>query len=225
MPIIDNTYFQSRELFIPNNKDINAAPIGSPTVQSELDLFIEKYEREFRLNAFGVTINEELETALLDLPAADQKWRDLVDGVNYTIDSKTYRWEGLKGFSKQSVIAFYVYSNYLRNDESTYTTVGVVKNDANNAKTYSFIDKYVIAWAEFIKQYQGGVKRYVDCHTGYHNYGYISRYFNLLGCDYSEERTVNSSLYQFLTDYNELDPSSFPDFDFKFYESYNRFGI
>ena len=84
--IIDNTYFEKGWLFIPNNKDLNAEPTASPSAQSEIDFFIEEYERELLLNALGVTLYNELQ-AELPTPAT-QKWIDLVDGKDYTINSK-----------------------------------------------------------------------------------------------------------------------------------------
>ena len=39
--IIDTTYFEHGNLFIPNNKDLSVEPVGSPTVITNLDSFID----------------------------------------------------------------------------------------------------------------------------------------------------------------------------------------
>ena len=216
--IIDNTYFEKGWIFIPNNKDLNASPVGSPSAQSGIDFFIEEYERELLLNSLGVTLYNELQTALLDLPASDQKWQDLVNGKDYAIDGKTKRWNGLKGANQQSLIAFYVYCQYLRNDNSTYLTTGIAQNTANNAERSDPSPKFVKAWNRFLEQYQG---------NGY-NYGYPTVIYNrsgMVGLDYYGQGNVESNLFQYLTDQNTLTPTDFPDFEFKFYESYNTMGI
>ncbi len=211
--IIDNTYFEKGWLFIPNNKDTNAEPTASPSAQSEIDFFIEEYERELLLNALGVTLFNDL----IANPS-DQKWVDLIDGKDYTINSKTKRWNGLKGANKQSLIAFYVYCQYLRNDNSTYLTTGIAQNTANNAERSDPAPKFVKSWNRFLSQYQG---------NGY-NYGYptvITNRSGMVGLDYYGQDNVEVNMFQYLTDQNELTPTDFPDFEFKFYETYNTLGI
>lgn len=215
--IIDNTYFQKGWLFIPNNKDINARPAGSPTAQSDIDFFITEYERELLLNSLGVTLYDELQ-AEIDGVLSTQKWIDLVDGKNYTIDSKTKRWNGLKGANQQSLIAFYVYCQYLRNDNSTYLTTGIAQNTANNAERSDPTPKFVKSWTRFLSQYQG------DCY----NYGYPTVIYNrsgMVGLDYYGSENIEVNMFQYLTDQNELTPTDFPDFEFKFYETHNTLGI
>lgn len=220
--LYDNTYFEKLEGFIPNNKDINARPVGSPSVQSEIDAFIKKYERQLMINALGVPLYNELQTALENLGSADQKWQDLVEGRDYVLDGKTYRWDGLRGFEKQGVGVFYIYCNFLRNDEFTYTTTGMVRNTSDNAPNAQFLNKYVIAWSKFIEQYQG--KLYYCVRNLYR--GTKTLTFEQSGVVYSYiDEEVQSSLFQYLNDANELDPTAFPDFQFKIYAPVNRFGI
>jgi len=220
--LIDNTYFGKLEGFIPNNKDVNAVPEGSPSVQSEIDAFIEKYERQLMINALGVPLYNELQLALADLPSADQKWQDLVEGKDYILDSITYRWDGLRGFDKQSLVAFYIYCNFLRSDEFTYTTTGMVRNTSDNALNAQFRNKYVIAWSKFIEQYQG--KLYYCARNVYRGIKTLTQAQSGVVYNYIDSE-VQSSLFQYLNDANELDPTAFPDFQFKVYTPVNRFGI
>ena len=215
--IINNTYFEKGWLFIPNNENIDAAPADSPDVTTDLDLFRVEYERELLLNALGVTLYNELQVEI-DGTLTTQKWIDLVDGKDYAINGKTKQWNGLKGANQQSLIAFYVYCQYLRNDNSTYLTTGIAQNTANNAERSDPSPKFVKSWNRFLEQYQG---------NGY-NYGYptvITNRSGMVGLDYYGQDNVESNLFQYLTDQNELDDTSFPDFEFKFYETYNTFGI
>ncbi len=214
--IIDNTYFEKGWLFIPNNKDTNAEPEASPSAQSEIDFFIEEYERELLLNALGVTLYNELQAELPN--PTTQKWIDLVDGKDYEINSKTKRWNGLKGATQQSLIAFYVYCQYLRNDNSTYLTTGIAQNTANNAERSDPTPKFVKSWTRFLSQYQG---------RGY-NYSYPTVIYNrsgMVGLDYYGQDNIEINMFQYLTDQNTLEPTDFPDFEFRFYETYNTMGI
>jgi len=215
--IVDATYFEKGALYIPNNKDVNVAPTGSPTNQTGLDFYITEYEREVLLNALGIVLYEELQIALLDLPNAPQKWIDLVEGKTYVNSSSvTKRWDGLQGFNKQSVIAFFIYTEYLRNYNETFATTGVVRNDSKNATNYDATPKYIKAHMSFIEKYQSS------------NTGSPTSYVNMLGTsglDWYGSENAQVSLYQFLLDSNELDKTAFPDFTFKFYANQNSLGI
>jgi hypothetical protein len=215
--IIDSTYFTKGWTFIPNNKNLNAEPVGSPSAQSEIDFFIEVYEPDLLLNSLGVTLYDELQTEIDNTPST-QKWIDLIDGKDYAINGKTKRWNGLKGANTQSLIAFYVYCQYLRNDNSTYLTTGIAQNTANNAERSDPTPKFVKSWTRFLEQYQG---------NGY-NYGYptvIANRSGMVGLDYYGQDNIEVNMFQYLTDQNTLTPTDFPDFEFKFYETYNTMGI
>lgn len=218
MSLIDATYFEKGLLYIPNNTDMNTAPVGSPTNQTDLDVFIANYEREFLLNALGITLYEELQIAipLIEEPA-NLKWKNLINGVTYTnSDGVKKRWDGLLGFNKQSVIAFFIYTEYLRNYNETFATTGVVRNESKNAISYSATPKFVKAYNEFLLEYQSGDNAIPVL--------YMNQ-FGTEGIDwYASERT-KVSLYQFLIDSNDLDETAFPDFEFKFYREINSFGI
>lgn len=223
--IIDTTYFENGNIYIPNNKDVTAEPTDSPTVVTELEFFIDKYERKLLLNALGVTLYDELVVALGKLPfttgateTADQKWIDLVNGKNYTnANGNVKRWDGLVGYNKQSLIAFYIFTEYLRNDNETYATVGTVKNTAKNAERVSATPKFIKAHSQFLKAYQGNL--------GVSEPAIIVNGFGSIGFDWLANEEVEVSLLQYLTDSNELDATAFPDFSFKIYDSYNSLGI
>lgn len=218
MSLIDATYFEKGVLYIPNNTDMNTSPVDSPTNQTDLEVFIENYERDFLLNALGITLYEELQTAipLLDEPA-NLKWKNLVNGVTYTnSDGVVKRWDGLLGFNKQSVIAFYIFTEYIRNYNETFATTGVVRNQSKNAVSYNATPKFIKAYQYFLDMYQSAIL------------AIPMLYVNQLGTSgidwYGSEKTT-VSLHQFLIDSNELDETAFPDFQFKFYREINSFGI
>ena len=214
--LINSSYFEKGDLYIPNNTDINVGEVGI-TNQTDLDFYIVEYERELLINALGIVLYTELQTALTDLPNSNQKWKDLVEGKTYVNPSNvTKRWEGLRGANKQSLVACYVYTQYLRNYNETFATTGVVRNDSKNATNYDATPKYIKAYNKFIEQYQSDNLPNPRV--------YINR-FGTNGIDWYGSENATVSLYQFLTDSNDLDSTSFPDFTFKFYAEQNSFGI
>ena len=213
MSIIDATYFEKGYLFIPHNKDINPSTTET-SENTDLTFFIDKYERELLVNALGV----ELYDQLAPLTTYTGKWADLVDGETYTVDGKKYKWEGLKGHNKNSLIANYTYCEWLRNDESTYTTTGIVQNKAKNAMPFSPSPKYIKAWNEFISMYQNDVQDTLP-RLIYNRNGNA-------GLDYfGSNESAFRSLCQYITDKNEEDPTAFPDAPLMRYKSQNSFGI
>ena len=214
--LIDISYFKNGDLYIPNTENINSGEIGSAN-NSDLEFYIVEYERELLINALGIVLYTEYKTALSDLDNSDQKWKDLVNGVTYSNPSGVKkRWEGLKGANKQSLVACYIFTQYLRNYNETFATTGVVKNDSQNATNQSATPKFIKAYRKFINQYQG------DCE--YAPQFYINE-FGSQGLDYYATENATVSLYQFLVDSNELDKTKFPDLSFKFYQQTNSFGI
>ncbi len=151
MIVIDSSYFFSGPLKIPNAVSGNAGD----SVSSDLDAIGKEYERQLLIDALGVTQYSKLETALSDFPNADQKWKDLVSGVTYQVDGVAVIWDGLRGKNKDGLVANYVYCQYLKHDEITYTTTGMGRSSVKNSTLASFTPKYVSAWSSFLKQYQG----------------------------------------------------------------------
>lgn len=216
--VIDETYFERGNLYIPNNKNLAVEPDGSPTIVSELQDSINKYERELLLNALGVVLYDELQVALEDLDAADPKWKKLVEGETYTnSDGNVKRWDGLQGYDKKSLIAFYVFTEYLRNDNETYATVGTVENTSKNATNVGATPKFIKAYNQFIEAYQGDFNANAP--------RVIVNGFGSVGIDWYGSQTSQVSLLRYLSDANELDETAFPNFEFRFYEHQNSFGI
>lgn len=219
--ITDSTYFENGNLYIPNNIDINVNEDGSPSNKTGLDFIIDEYERDLLINALGVDLYEELQVALLDLPNAGQKWIDLVDGVVYTNPHGNRKsWEGLKGINSQnSVIACYVFCEYLRDYNETFATTGVVKNVSKNAENVNPTPKFIKAYNKFLVKYQSeiiGTEPILIVNKSGHT-----------GLDYFSGQKTEVSLFTYLSDQNEIDETSFPDFEesFRVYDIINTYGI
>jgi hypothetical protein len=86
MPLIDRSYFVG-ELNIPNT--------DRPEIQERLDLFIETYETELLRDLLGYPLYKAFMNGLQGAPV-DQKWTNLLEGVEYTDQSdRLTKWRGL----------------------------------------------------------------------------------------------------------------------------------
>lgn len=152
--IIDSSYFQGKELYIPNS--VLQPSIGSNNLNpsSALVQEIEDKESELMLDVLGFAQATELYDQFEQdgdwKTTALQKWVDLVDGKD--------DWKGLRytiGGKKVSLIAYYVFFYYLANDYHTYTTTGMQIAKSENAITQDPSIKQVAIWNKFIKMYVG----------------------------------------------------------------------
>lgn len=84
--LIDRTYFIG-ELNIPNTDTVAIGEL--------VDWFIENYETEFLEKVLGYDLYKALKAGLI-APVVDQKWTDLIEGVEYTsLSGKLTFWKGL----------------------------------------------------------------------------------------------------------------------------------
>lgn len=218
MPTItDNTYYQQGIKFIPNTKTSGTPVAGVPTNDTieELNYFIEQNERVLLLYFLSVELYEELIIALDDLDNALDKWKNLVNGVTYTYENEKYIFNGLRGYNKNSLVANYVFCKYLENDESYYSTDGVVVTKSKKEQGYDPSRKYIDNYNAFLNSYQNDL--YNDIPTYYYSNGI------LVGVDYYNDKKSNNvvTLETFLKHNN----SDYEGYEFTRFETKNSFGI
>lgn len=121
--------------------------ISIPTNQIEsLGSAISYYETDFLRKVLGIELFNEFKTAIESGTPA-QKWLDLKDGADYVgLNGKKYHWDGLVNETlKRSIIADYVYCNFVFNNIVTLGTNLEVSESENSKKVTSnnyIYDKY-----------------------------------------------------------------------------------
>jgi len=213
--IINNTYFIN-DLYIPlGNGTVSGLPVNTSTPSNSVALAdtITEVEKELSINAFGLTLYDLLQTALIDIDSADARFQILVKGGDYILNSKTYRWEGLN--SPKSLICYAIYYDFLSNNSSFYNSIGVTKPNSENASNVNPNYKLATAWQTFLRKYQGGCLAEPFCYqdSGVHFIDY-----------YGTNENQIRSLFQFLND-NASDYPEWTNTDFRLYESINTFGL
>jgi len=227
--IIDNTYFQG-ELYIPEARP--GVTSGVTDVESKIDDFIDDYTFDCLIKSLGSRLFYEF-TAELDsgqanglLPAADQKWDDLLNGMTYNNPSgDEVVWRGIRYESSlgsavynRSFLANYVYYYYESNDDVTRGGGGSFKTEAANAIRVAATQKTVKAWRKFLVQVQGT--------TFQDPYFFKEGRFGGSAVDFQRgnvDQEIN--LYQFINDQNELVPDTYANFNPKTWEGLTRLGI
>lgn len=214
MSIITRSYFDGiLQLANSDASDPNKELFGT---RDALDRYRVKYEREILIKTLGYPLYKlfmaEFEITVPNAEngyhtiksAAAQKWKDLLNGIEYTSQGVTVVWRGIIFTDtieadtpteyNQSFIAAWVYAQYLLQEEKTNEGVGFVGTKAKNATGVSGRSKYVAAHNEAVKL------------------------INVNG-------NYEVSLYQFILDKNADDPTTYPDWRGEAVKSINRFGL
>lgn len=164
MYLIDKTYF--REILnIPSINEVNN------DISDTLNYNINKYVRLFMQEFLGVELFSDFDNHLIGGVLDDnapQKWLNLINGVVYTINNKTFKWKGLiykEGEMKISLLANLVY--YYSFQNSINSSVGQVVVNPRNATNINPSEHLTRVWNEFIEMYQGNYN--VNPIQYYHN--------------------------------------------------------
>jgi len=152
MLYIDNTYF-TKSLSVPNTEE----PTSDAAI--ELETSIDRYVSQFLKLTLGNVLYTDLKAnttnGVLNV-GAPFKWANLVDGCNYTLDSKTYTWQGLKyteGLFKISLLANFVYVNHYQS--TINSQLGQVIIEPKNGVNANPTEHLVSVWNDFVEMYQG----------------------------------------------------------------------
>jgi len=216
MAIIDKTYFRY-PLSVPFQGD---------TAQTELQYYIDRYEKEFLTYALGNSLYDAFMAGLAE-PTIAQKWLDLRDGKTYNVvgfDGKTYpiKWNGLKNTEKKSFIAFMVYWHILKDSYERFgNSLGI--SESENTTHSNPLLRMVLAFNDGIDLY-GSVPWYQmnfndNPEIGvYANLGYRTAYIDGLW-------NLKPTLFNFIYHANLADPTTYPNWVFTNFERPNTMGI
>jgi hypothetical protein len=120
MSIINQTYFV---------RDVNL-PAGT---LNTITASISRYERDILIQLLGYDLYKLV--AAYANPGSTQSIIDLVEGKEYLEGQYTVKWNGLINSDKVSILAYYVYIQYLRDHAVDFQNVGasasLVENSVN----------------------------------------------------------------------------------------------
>lgn len=122
MSLIDTSYFIG---------PLNIAGLSSQHIRAKVDGFIEIYEPEFLSLVFGALLYADYIAGIAEDP---------IDEI----------WTALQSAEMKSALACYVYFYYMRDQETTSTTLGETKQQTENSTPVSSISKQVYAWNRMV---------------------------------------------------------------------------
>lgn len=173
----------------------NASRVGKST---KLNDFIDEYEMDALSQSLGFALNDDFQSNLEVVSGqinqtikadADQKWKELFNGKTYQLNGKPAKWRGLifkEGGRDFSLLAYYVFKNFFENDMTHYGGIGLQIEEAKNAERAYYAPKFVNAH-----------QRFYELTVGH--------------CDDVQKTAGYRSLYQFIRDMNNIDPTTYPN--------------
>lgn len=136
MALINDTYFVF-DLSLPAGK------------YSDIAGWIDRLEGDLIREIVGV----ELGNLILEYSeASNQRIKDIVEGVDFEVDGINYHWNGLVNDNKKSLIAYYVYTQYLRNNITFTTGTGERKAKNENSHNANQSIKYWRAHQRYMEE-------------------------------------------------------------------------
>lgn len=127
MSLIDTTYFV-RDCSLPTG------------ALNTITASIARYERDILIQLLGYDLYKLV--AAYNVSTSPQRIKDIVEGKEYeegTYTGGTYhvKWNGLTNSDKVSILAYYVYIQYLKDKSLTFQNIGTVSATAENGVVVS----------------------------------------------------------------------------------------
>jgi len=111
MAITDTSYYFA---------DINL-PEGT---YNTISVHRDRYERDILIQLLGYDLAKLV--IAYDVTTSPQRIKDIVEGKEYTQGIYTIKWNGLKNNENVSLLAYYIYIQYLKNNSVTFQNTGAV---------------------------------------------------------------------------------------------------
>lgn len=123
-------------------------PYNIPNLNAVVNTFptyVEKKEKEALKSLLGLTLYESFVDGL-DTDYPEERWINLREGHQYIYKSKTYEWVGMK-----ELLVPYIYSEWVRDDDSILTGVGTAKSKTENAQRLKPLRKISDAYNDYAR--------------------------------------------------------------------------
>lgn len=138
--LLDSSYF-IRNIYMPQ-------AVNDAAVKSRVELFIQQHEPEVLERLLGYALYKEFFDSITG-PTPAAKYTDLLFGAEYT-DGNGYpqKWMGFLNPQKNSILANYVYYQYMTDNNTLTTAGGESKQKSEGGFRTDATQKAVRAWNE-----------------------------------------------------------------------------
>jgi hypothetical protein len=135
--LIDNTYFVG---------DISVPLSSNATLNSNFNAAIARYEDEILRKLLGYTLWKALKVQI-DAASYSAPWKDFIEGAEFSFEFNgntiNEKWNGLINDEKVSLIAYYIYYQHRKFNDTIYTGIGETKPKGENSRPASPLLKMV----------------------------------------------------------------------------------
>lgn len=141
--IVDITYFTG---------DLHVAQKAQPAVAEKIGKFIVKYETEVLSLLLGDALYALFKAAIDPIvEPLDERWDKLLNGANFIdLHGVERKWVGFND-KDHSLIAGYIYFQYLRSEARIMSGSGAITPNTENAIRVDVIPLQVHAWNDMVK--------------------------------------------------------------------------
>lgn len=145
--IIDSTYFVNR---------LNLPQTGNSAGLAEVQAFIDQYEPEYLQCVLGYDLWQAFINGIDGSGLPEQRWIDLLQGKEFTKQSRLYKWPGFApltedgAITKLSPIANYVFYQFVDERVIDFTLVGNVKSTTENNRIADEAPRLVYTWNRMV---------------------------------------------------------------------------
>jgi hypothetical protein len=157
--LIDKSYFVN---------DINLPAGVLQGTPAQIDAYIERYEKECLKMLLGYDLYKALKVEIDSSPQVfTTVWDELVNGAEYSNGGYTQKWNGLVNTDKVSFIAYFVFWNFVRDNVTTYESVGAMTAQSENSKRVSADDLITESWNNFVTLYNEAANFIINKQSSY----------------------------------------------------------
>lgn len=205
MYIVNEQYFNKKLIQPSTGVELYTEGDDNP-----FEAWIDEYARLCLQNALGAVLFDDFDSDVSNgnlKSTAQDKWKNLVNGVDYSYNGKDYRWKGLiytEGKSKKSLLADFVFAEWYKFEQSRLSAMGEATGNSINAMSVSGNAKHCKIWNEFVRAYQGNHRYfsdYRDYWTRFWDISYNTDYYRYW-VNYSQKSSY-VSLVDFIKHNNE----------------------
>ena len=141
--LIDTTYFVG-EISLPASSLTGTL--------ADINPYIIKFEREALIEILGYTLYKELKAEIDSSYTA--KWEGFVEGAEYTVsfagEDNTVKWNGLINSDKVSLLAYYIFYQYMKFHNTHTSSTGEMFSNLENGVRVQPAERMVNAYNRFI---------------------------------------------------------------------------
>lgn len=182
MALINSDYFIN-DIALPNLEE----------VQNTFEDVMDRYQEQYMKYLLGYDLYKLFDTTILGGEPYDQIWDDFINGAEFSFEfcgkTVTQMWNGLVNGEEISLLSYFTYYEYRKNNASTTTSINDVQGLPENAVKVNDVPKRSNAHNKGLELYGeiplfAGFDKYSDTYEYYNDEPSAYNFLNANRADY-----------------------------------------